>query len=63
VACFHIDESCYTGPNLLKAQQRFQGVTAVTISHDEAPPLIRAHFAMLQAPELTCYAPARRLGF
>ena len=30
--CFHIDESGYTGFDLLNAEQRFQGATAVAIS-------------------------------
>mgnify|MGYP002682784146 CR=1 FL=1 len=29
--CFHIDESGYTGFDLLNAEQRFQGATAVAI--------------------------------
>lgn len=28
--CFHIDESGYTGFDLLNAEQRFQGATAAT---------------------------------
>ncbi|MCJ8206848.1 hypothetical protein [Pseudomonas sp. RGM2987] len=34
--CFHIDESGYTGFNLLNPAQRFQGATAVAITGDEA---------------------------
>lgn len=32
--CFHIDESGYTGFDLLNAEQRFQGATAVAISDE-----------------------------
>ncbi|WP_454839972.1 hypothetical protein [Pseudomonas hormoni] len=34
--CFHIDESGYTGFDLLNPEQRFQGATAVAITDDEA---------------------------
>ncbi|AYG08881.1 hypothetical protein D7M10_18125 [Pseudomonas fluorescens] len=37
--CFHIDESGYTGFNLLNPEQRVQGATAVAITGDEVPRL------------------------
>jgi hypothetical protein len=54
--CFHIDESGYTGFDLLNAEQRFQGATAVAISDEDAAQLIQAHFPKLQAPELKYHA-------
>lgn len=61
--CFYIDESGYTGFDLLNPEQRFQGATAVAISDDEAARLIREHFPRLQAPELKYHALARRPGY
>lgn len=61
--CFHIDESGYTGFDLLNPEQRFQGATAVAITDDEATRLIREHFPKLQAPELKYHALARRPGY
>lgn len=61
--CFHIDESGYTGFDLLNAEQYFQGAAAVAISDAEAARLIRAHFPKLQAPELKYHALARRPGY
>ena len=58
--CFHIDESGYTGFDLLNAEQRFQGAAAVSIGDEEAARLIREHFPKLQAPELKYHALARR---
>lgn len=43
--CFRIDESGYTGFDLLNAEQRFQGASAVAIEDDEAAGLIRNHFS------------------
>jgi hypothetical protein len=37
--CFYIDESGYTGFNLLNPEQRVQGATAVAITGDEVPRL------------------------
>ncbi len=51
--CFRIDESGYTGFDLLNAEQRFQGASAVAIEDDEAAGLIRNHFPRLQAGEKT----------
>lgn len=61
--CFSIDESGYTGFDLLNAEQRFQGAAAVSISDHEAAQLIREHFPRLQAPELKYHALARRPGY
>lgn len=61
--CFHIDESGYTGFDLLNPEQRFQGATAVSITEAEAARLIRAYFPKLQAPELKYHALARRPGY
>jgi len=58
--CFRIDESGYTGFDLLNPEQRFQGATAVAIDDDEARRLIREHFPKLQADELKYRALARR---
>ena len=58
--CFRIDESGYTGFDLLNPEQRFQGATAVALSDDEAAKLIAAHFPKLQAAELKYRALARR---
>jgi len=61
--CFAIDESGYTGFDLLNSEQRFQGATAVAISDDEAARLIREYFPKLQASELKYRALARRPGY
>lgn len=58
--CFRIDESGYTGFDLLNPEQRFQGATAIAIDDDEARRLIREHFSTLQADELKYRALARR---
>jgi hypothetical protein len=58
--CFRIDESGYTGFDLLNPDQRFQGATAIAIDDDEARRLIREHFPKLQADELKYRALARR---
>lgn len=58
--CFRIDESGYTGFDLLNPEQRFQGATAIAIDDDEAKRLIREHFPKLQADELKYRALARR---
>ncbi|MBF9173755.1 MULTISPECIES: DUF3800 domain-containing protein [Xanthomonas] len=58
--CFRIDESGYTGHDLLNPEQRFQGATAIAIDDDEAKRLIREHFPKLQADELKYRALARR---
>ncbi|HCB1212211.1 DUF3800 domain-containing protein [Alcaligenes sp.] len=58
--CFRIDESGYTGFDLLNAAQRFQGAAAIAIEDDDARCLIREHFPSLQAAELKYSALARR---
>lgn len=61
--CFYIDESGYTGFDLLNRDQRFQGAAAVAISNDDAARLVREYFPRLQAPELKYHALARRPGY
>lgn len=58
--CFRIDESGYTGYDLMNPEQRFQGATAIAIDDDEARRLIREHLPRLQADELKYRALARR---
>lgn len=58
--CFRIDESGYTGFDLLNPEQPFQGAAAVAISNEEAKFLIKEHFPRLQAAELKYRALARR---
>lgn len=58
--CFRIDESGYTGFDLLNSEQRFQGAAAVAIEDDDAAALIRHHFPRLQASELKFNALSRR---
>lgn len=60
--CFRIDESGYTGFDLLNPQQRFQGAAAVAISDDDARRLINTHFPKLQATELKYRSLSRRPG-
>lgn len=58
--CFRIDESGYTGFDLLNREQRFQGATAIAISDEDAAQLIKEHFPKLQASELKYRALSRR---
>ncbi len=58
--CFRIDESGYTGFDLLNSEQPFQGAAAVAISNEDAKSLIKEHFPRLQAAELKYRALARR---
>jgi hypothetical protein len=60
--CFRIDESGYTGFDLLNREQRFQGAAAIAISDEDADRLIREHFPKLQATELKYRALSRRPG-
>jgi len=46
--CFRIDESGYTGFDLLNADQRFQGASAIAISNEDAAYLIKEHFPNLR---------------
>ena len=57
---FHVDESGYTGFDLLNADQRFQGAAAIAISDHDAMRLINEHFPRLQASELKYRALTRR---
>jgi len=57
---FAVDESGYTGFDLLNDAQRFQGASAISISDEEAKRLIKEHFPKLKAPELKYGALARR---
>jgi hypothetical protein len=61
--CFHIDESGYTGFDLLNSEQRFQGATSILVTDDEAARLIREHFPKLKAAELKYHALARQRGY
>jgi hypothetical protein len=60
--CFRIDESGYTGFDLLNPEQHFQGATAVAISDEDAARLIKDHFPKLQASELKYRSLSRRSG-
>lgn len=57
--CFRIDESGYTGFDLLNPEQPFQGAAAIAIDDDDAARLINEHFPSRQAPELKYGALAR----
>jgi Protein of unknown function (DUF3800) len=58
--CFRIDESGYTGFDLLNVEQPFQGATAIAIDDDDAARLIKEHFPTLQAAELKYSSLTRR---
>ena len=60
MTCFRIDESGYTGSDLLNPDQRWQGASAVAIDDDDAARLIKTHFPRLQAPELKYRSLSRR---
>ncbi|MYD93277.1 MAG: hypothetical protein F4Y02_06225 [Chloroflexi bacterium] len=60
--CFRIDESGYTGHDLLNPDQRFQGAAAIAIEDADAERLIREHFPSLKAAELKYRALSRRRG-
>ncbi|MBF0324238.1 MAG: DUF3800 domain-containing protein [Alphaproteobacteria bacterium] len=60
--CFRIDESGYTGFDLLNTEQRFQGAAAIAISDQDATRLIREHFPNLQAAEIKYRSLSRRPG-
>lgn len=62
IECFRIDESGYTGFDLLNPDQRFQGASAIAISDEDAARLIKAHFPRLQASELKYRSLSRRSG-
>jgi len=58
--CFRIDESGYTGFDLLNPEQRIQGATAIAISDADAADLVKTHFPKLQASELKYRSLSRR---
>ena len=60
--CFRIDESGYSGFDLLNPEQHFQGATNVAISDGDAEHLIKDHFPKLQASELKYRSLSRRPG-
>lgn len=60
--CYRIDESGYTGFDLLNRDQRFQGAAAIAIENEDAERLIKEHFPRLQATELKYGALSRRPG-
>lgn len=59
--CFRIDESGYTGFDLLNEAQPFQGASAIGIDDAEAARLIREYFPKLQAPELKYRSLSKRV--
>jgi len=58
--CYRIDESGYTGFDLLNADQQFQGAAAIAISDEQAACLINKHFPSMQAAELKYRSLSRR---
>lgn len=60
--CFRVDESGYTGFDLLNPDQRFQGASAIAIRDEDAARLIKEYFPRLQAPELKYGSLTRRAG-
>lgn len=58
--CFRIDESGYTGFDLLNVEQRFQGAAAIAIDDDDAARLIREHLPRVKASELKYRSLSRR---
>jgi hypothetical protein len=60
---YSVDESGYTGADLMSEEQRFQGASAIAIPEDDAKRLIREHFPKLQAPELKYSSIARRKNY
>jgi hypothetical protein len=56
----YIDESGYTGANLLNKDQTFQGALAISISNDEAIDIISKHFPEKRYTELKYGNLARR---
>jgi hypothetical protein len=57
---FSIDESGYTGFDLLNPDQRFQGASSISITDEDASTFIKEYFPKLQAPELKYKTLARR---
>lgn len=61
--CFRIDESGYTGFDLLNREQCLPGATAIAISDNDAARLIQEHFPRLQTSELKYRSLVRRTGY
>ena len=61
--CYRVDESGYTGYDLLNEDQRFQGAAAISIDNADAERLIKVHFPRLQAGELKYKAISRRSAY
>lgn len=59
---FSIDESGYTGHDLLNKSQQWQGASAVSINHEEASNLIKKYFPRRQALELKFNTLKKREG-
>ena len=58
--CFYVDESGYTGFNLLDRRQLLQGASAICIDSADAMQLINEHFPRRQSHELKYESLARR---
>jgi hypothetical protein len=58
--CFSIDESGYTGFDLLNMDQTFQGASAICIDPNEAQRLINEYFPELRSVELKYSSLARK---
>ena len=56
----YVDESGFTGGDLLNADQPFMALSAISIGEEDAKELCVKHFATVQAPELKHAALARR---
>ncbi len=59
----YVDESGFTGGDLLNADQPFMALSALFIGEDDARALCAEHFASVQAPELKHAALSRRPGY
>lgn len=57
---FSMDESGYTGYDLLQKSQPMQGASSININHDDAEYLIKQHFPKLKSAELKFGAMKRR---
>lgn len=61
--CFYVDESGYTGFNLLDKRQPLQGASAICIDNSDATQLINEHFPKRQFDELKYQDIARRQSY
>ncbi len=59
----YVDESGFTGGDLLNADQPFMALSALFITEDDARALCDKHFASVKAPELKHTALSRRPGY